>query len=57
LLDSYVDTGDTEGKDPLSPSPLTYYIDPKRCSHIDKWVYSPPTAIKRVESVFAPAGQ
>ncbi len=57
LLDSYVDTGDTESKDPLTPPPLTYYIDPEDCKHIDKWVYSPPSANKRVESVFTPAGQ
>ncbi len=58
LLDSYVDGSDREGgKDvPVTPS-LTYYVDPEVCRHIDRWVYSPSTATKRVESVFQPQGE
>ena len=56
LLDGYVDTGDlpTEkyGSLPRACTPLTYFIDPQHQSHISHWVYSPPSAAKRIESVF-----
>lgn len=43
-----IDTDDT----PTPPRPLTYFIDPKKVSHIDSWKYSPPRAQKNVETVF-----
>lgn len=36
----------------MSARPLTYFIDPKETSHIDKWKYSPPHAQKTVETIF-----
>lgn len=36
-----------------SLEPLRYFIDTREVSHIDRWIYSPKTATKRVESVFS----
>jgi len=48
LLDSY------GGEPPATPS-FPYYINGNTCSHIDSWLYSPPYACKRVESIFDPS--
>ena len=42
-----IDTFDGQGK----PAPLTYYI-PEHVHHLSRWVYSPPSCKKRVETVF-----
>ncbi len=36
--------------EPLEPSPLRYFTD---CAHMDRWVYSPESCDKVVESVFS----
>jgi len=45
LIDAY-------RSDPVPTPKLTYFIDGERTTHIDRWVYSPPRAAKRIESVF-----
>ena len=56
LLDGYADGGynGESGRGCVAggASPLVYYIDPRRQSHISRWLYSPPSAAKRVESIF-----
>ena len=62
LLESYVDgcveyavkgtDGLSRSKDTPLPPPLVYYVDPTRQTHISHWLYSPPAAQRRVESVF-----
>ncbi len=36
--------------EPLEPSPLRYFTD---CTHMDRWVYSPESCEKVIESVFS----
>jgi small subunit ribosomal protein S1 len=45
LIDAYKD-------DPIPTPKLTYFIDGETTSHIDRWVYSPANARKRIETVF-----
>lgn len=33
-------------------SPIKYFVDCESASHIDKWIYSPPSASKIIETVF-----
>lgn len=33
-------------------SPIKYFVDCESVSHIDKWIYSPPSASKIIETVF-----
>ncbi len=35
-----------------SPSELRYFIDPETTTHIDRWVYSPASSTKKIETVF-----
>lgn len=44
LIDSY--------KGDVIPSPSKYYIDTDKIFHIDRWLYSPPSSPKVIESVF-----
>lgn len=37
---------------PTYPEPLEYFIDTNAVTHIDSWLYSPPTCKKIIESVF-----
>ena len=37
---------------PESPAPLEYFIDTERVTHLDSWVYSPPSCKKVIESIF-----
>ncbi|MBQ1261411.1 MAG: hypothetical protein IIY01_00620, partial [Clostridia bacterium] len=43
---------------PSSPEdrtpPLHFYVDPASTKHLSHWIYSPPGAAKRVETVFDP---
>lgn len=34
-------------------APTQYFIDPEKTEHIDSWLYSPPGAKRRIETVFA----
>ncbi len=34
-------------------APAQYFIDPERTEHIDSWLYSPPGAKRRIETVFS----
>ena len=43
-----IDTDDSA----VSISPLTYFIDPERNSHIDHWEYSPSNSSKIIETIF-----
>ncbi len=43
-----IDSHDSSQK----PSPLTYFIDTDKVFHIDRWVYSPASSEKCVETVF-----
>ena len=36
-------------------APKRYFIDPTITEHIDTWLYSPPGARRRIETVFAEA--
>lgn len=45
LIDSY--------RGELATPSLSYYIDGKTTKHIDRWLYSPPSATKIVETVFS----
>ena len=45
LIDAYKD-------DPIPAPKLTYFIDGESTAHIDRWIYSPPAARKRIETVF-----
>ena len=36
--------------EPLTSAPLRYFTD---CTHIDRWVYSPESCEKVIESVFS----
>ena len=45
LIDAY-------RSDPVPTPKLTYFIDGERTAHIDRWVYSPARAAKRIESIF-----
>ena len=38
---------------PVYPEPLEYFIDTDKVSHIDSWLYSPPSCKKVIESVFS----
>jgi small subunit ribosomal protein S1 len=44
LIDSY--HGDIPHQKPR------YYVDCEKTSHIDRWIYSPPSASKIIETVF-----
>ncbi len=37
---------------PIYPEPLEYFIDIGKVTHIDSWVYSPPSSKRIIESVF-----
>ena len=37
---------------PTYRTPTRYFIDPKNMEHIDRWIYSPPGAKRRIETVF-----
>jgi len=37
---------------PTYPEPLEYFIDPSTVTHIDSWLYSPPSCKKIIESIF-----
>ena len=37
---------------PVYHTPTRYFIDPKSTEHIDSWLYSPPGARRRIETVF-----
>ncbi len=37
---------------PTYRTPTRYFIDPKSMEHIDRWIYSPPGAKRRIETVF-----
>ncbi len=37
---------------PIYPEPLEYFIDTDKVTHIDSWIYSPPSCKRIIESVF-----
>ena len=37
---------------PARPEPLEYFIDTDTVTHIDNWIYSPPSCKKVIESIF-----
>ena len=37
---------------PTRPEPLEYFIDTNSVTHIDSWLYSPPSCKKVIESIF-----
>lgn len=37
---------------PTHPEPLEYFIDTDTVTHIDSWIYSPPSCKKVIESIF-----
>ena len=42
-----------DARDDLSPpESLSYYIDPQKTRHIDRWEYSPKACSKKIETVF-----
>ena len=43
-----IDTAST----PIYHAPKRYYIDPQSTAHIDSWLYSPPGAKRRIETIF-----
>lgn len=40
------------GSTPAYHTPKRYYIDPQTTAHINSWIYSPPGAKRRIETVF-----
>ena len=35
-----------------APAPFEYFKDPTAISHIDSWIYSPPSCKRKIETVF-----
>lgn len=41
-----------EATSPSAPPPIRYFITPEKVGHIDRWIYSPPTCGRLIETVF-----